>query len=241
MRGPDRLDAVVIEVLVSPAQARAAGLWDGEPAAHPPGRLWFCERIDASGNRLPLLDGGVVLRLRETPHRKAEAVAELRPCRRSRIAGHRPGRVEEEWRGERRVLTATVTAYREEGFVARTLARGTSPRGLLSAEQWAFLDACADRPGDLHALRALGPVAVRHWTRVGWAGMQLDVQRWRSGEATGGGFDFVRLSRRVDRPGAELAQLALESALRLRGVDAWEARAAPDLRQLLSGLASARR
>lgn len=222
MASRDRLDAVVLKVTLSPGQALAAGVWDGDTGEELSGRVWFCERSDVSPGRLPLLDAGVILRLRETLHRRDDTVAQLCPCRRSRIAGHRPTRVEAEWRGERRVLSAALTTTHAEGTVAGVLARHGPLHRLFSGDQRSFLDECADCPVDIDALTVLGPVAVRRWPRLAWSAAELNVEHWQVTAGARGSLDFVELSRRVDRQGAEIAQLALESGLRRRGVDLWE-------------------
>ncbi|QUC58066.1 hypothetical protein IOD14_15345 [Streptomyces sp. A2-16] len=222
MASRDRLDAVVLKVTLSPGQALAAGVWDGDTGEELTGRVWFCERSDVSPDRLPLRDAGVILRLREILHQRDDTVAQLCPCRRSRIAGHRPTRVEAEWRGERRVLSAALTTTHAEGTVAGVLARRGPLHGLFSGAQRSFLDECADCPVDIDALTVLGPVAVRRWPRLAWSAVELNVEHWQVTAVTRGSLDFVELSRRVDPQGAEIAQLSLESGLRRRGVDLWE-------------------
>ncbi|MFE4748973.1 hypothetical protein ACFRIB_01560 [Streptomyces mirabilis] len=49
--------------------------------------------------------------------------------------------------------------------------------------------------------------------------MPVTVERWTALSASGTRLDLVELSRRVGREGAEIAQLALESGLRRRGVE----------------------
>ncbi|MFF4346184.1 hypothetical protein [Streptomyces sp. NPDC001530] len=242
MVGRDRLDAVVVRVTLSPGQALAAGVWDRDTGEERTCRVWFCERADASPDRLPLLEAGVILRLRETLHRRDDTAAQLCPCRRSRIAGQRPTRVEGEWRGERRELSAVLTTTHREHTVSGVLARKGPLHRLFTAAQRSFLDECADCPVDIDALTVLGPVAVRRWPRLAWSAAELNVERWQATALAGGSLDFVELSRRVDRQGAEIAQLALESALRRRGIDPREDDGAgTDIRHVLAFLARGRR
>lgn len=199
MVGRDRLDAVELKVFLSPDQALTAGIWGADAEGDLVGHVWFCERSDVTPDRLPLMDAGVILRLRETRQCLGTTTAELCPCRRSRVSGPWPLRVEAQWTGERRVLSASLTAAFPESAVADVVARGGPPRQLFTARQRRFLDECADCPVDIGDLRVLGPVSVHHWPRRTWTPADLNVERWQAGTDTGARLDFVELSRRVDR------------------------------------------
>jgi hypothetical protein len=219
--GRDRLDAVELKVVLPPDQALAAGIWGGDPGEELTGREWFCERPYAVAGqlRLPLLEAGVILRLRTMRHSPDESIAELRPCRRSRLAGHHPSHVEAVWAGEHRVLSVSLTAMHGEHAVTGVLAGHGPLHQLFTVDQQQFLDECADCPVDLGTLTVLGPVGIRRWPRLAWSGMELHVERQEFTTPAGASVAFVELSRRVDRQGAEIAQLALESSLRRRGIE----------------------
>ncbi|MFH8408839.1 CD225/dispanin family protein [Streptomyces sp. NPDC018019] len=120
--GP-RLDAVGIKVTFSDARAEVAA----KALAPGDGGVWcqvfFCEgpRRHRPGE-LPLLEAGVILRLRSRQGRAGDSTVRLRPCRRARVAGHwldfrRSGddelRLESDWSGEGRVLSASLTRTRD--------------------------------------------------------------------------------------------------------------------------------
>ncbi|MFI2346435.1 hypothetical protein ACH492_05120 [Streptomyces sp. NPDC019443] len=228
MVAQDPRDVVELKVTVSPEQARGAGIWDAVIGQGQARRIWFCEQSGASPARLPLLDSGVILRLRETRTRPDETTVRLRPCRQSRLTADWSARRDtgderldfaSDWSGDRRRLSVSVTARHPAGAVARALAGGGPPDQLFTAAQRAFLADCADRPVPFGQVTALGPVDALSWPALMWSHMPLAVERWVVTTVSGARLDLVELSRRVDRQGAEIAQLALESGLRRRGVD----------------------
>ncbi|MCX4976914.1 hypothetical protein [Streptomyces sp. NBC_00620] len=223
-----RLDVVELKVTVSPEQARRAGIWDAVLGRGLDRRIWFCEQSDACPARLPLLDSGVILRLRETRARPDDTTVRLRPCRPSLLtadwAAPRDTGIDRldftsDWSGEGRMLSVSVNARHPAGTVARALAQGGPPEALFTDAQRSFLADCANGPVPLGHLTVLGPVEARWWPSVIWSHMPLAVERWVATSASGARLDVVELSRRVGRGGAEIAQLALESSLRRRGVD----------------------
>ncbi|MFE4748974.1 hypothetical protein ACFRIB_01565 [Streptomyces mirabilis] len=169
----DLLDAVELRVTLSPAQARAAGVWDVVADGPPVSRIWFCEKRGACPERLPLLEAGVVLRLDETRGCPDEAVlVRLRPLRRSLLSASRAVRglpegerldVTAVWRGEQRLLVGQITTRRAAGTVARAVSSAVRPHLLFTAGQRRFLADCAERPLDLADLSAFGPVTA--WRR----------------------------------------------------------------------------
>ncbi|MGW5472345.1 hypothetical protein [Streptomyces chartreusis] len=225
----DRLDAVELRVTLSPAQARAAGIWDVVAGGPPGTRLWFCERRGASPERLPLLEAGAILRLDETMGRPDEAVVvRLRPLRRSRLSASRAVRglpegerldVTAVWRGEQRLLAGQITAGRPAGTVAAARSSPVRPELLFTASQRKFLADCAEQPLDVADLAVFGPVTARCRPAITWSRMPVTVERWTAVSAFGTRLDLVELSRRVGREGAEIAQITLESGLRRRGVE----------------------
>ncbi|MFC8662294.1 hypothetical protein [Streptomyces sp. NPDC057199] len=237
------LDAVELKVNISPGQARRAGIW-GEAAGNGIMRkLWFCEEAGASPAGLPLLDAGVTLRLRETGERSDDATARVSPCRRSRLNGYlrEPGHdvnnvrlsVEADWSADRRVLSVSMTEPHPPGSVRRRLSAGGPPDPLFTAAQRKFLTFCGDRATRFGSLAAFGPVHARWWPELMWFRMPLSVERWVATAPSGARLDVVELSRRVDREGAEIAQLALESGLQRCGVDRADFGQIPKTRRFL--------
>jgi len=243
-----RVDVVELKVTVSPAQARAVGIWDAVLGRGLARRVWFCEQSGACPDRLPLLDSGVILRLRETRDRPDETTARLRPCRRSLLTAdrseprqlgvERPAFVSD-WSGDRRALSVSLTSRHPAGTVARVLSGGGLPGTLFTAVQQGFLADCADHPVPYDDMTAFGPVRARWWPTLMWSHMPLTVERWVVTAPSGARLDFVELSRRVDRQGAEIAQLALESGLRRRGIDPAECEQGTKTRRVLELLTAA--
>ncbi|MFI0238632.1 hypothetical protein [Streptomyces sp. NPDC016845] len=242
-------DVVELKVDLDPEQARDAGIWDAAVGRGLSRRIWFCERPGASPVRLPLLDSGVILRLRETRARPDETTARLRPCRRSRLTAdwftppHTGSELLDcvsDWCGDRRCLSVSVTARHPAGTIARALAEGAPPGRLFTATQRKFLTACADRPVLSGPGTVLGPVHVRRWPALVWCRIPVSVERWAVTGASGVRLDIVELSRRVERQGAEIAQLALESGLRRRGIEPGDAGQGSKTRRFLELLEAAR-
>ncbi|TRO58539.1 hypothetical protein [Streptomyces sp. IB201691-2A2] len=238
-----RLDAVELKVTMSPGQARRVGIWDAAAGNGVMRKLWFCEQAGASSAALPLLDAGVILRLRETGDRSADTTARVRPCRRSLLSGylHASGHeaesahvdVEADWSADRRVMAVSMTESHPPGSVRRVLSTGGPPDSLFTAAQRRFLTACADRATPFGSLTAFGPVHARWWPELMWSRMPLSVERWVATASSGARLDVVELSRRVDRQGAEIAQLALESGLHRCGVDPADCDQIPKTRRFL--------
>ncbi|MFD7297830.1 hypothetical protein ACFV9W_31480 [Streptomyces sp. NPDC059897] len=242
MSARSRPEIVELGATVSPEQARALGIWDAVGGGGLDRRVWFCELSGEVPGRLPLVDRGVVLRLRETGARPAEVTVCLCPCRPSKLTsawdtprdtGSQCLDLVSDWRGEGRRLSASLTTRYPAGAVARVLAGKVSPEQLFTAAQKGFLADCADRPVPLGRLAVHGPVHTRWWPARVWCGIPLDVERWMVTAASGVRLDLVELSRRVERQGAEIAQLALESALRRRGVDPAEPGQGPGIGRVL--------
>ncbi|MFI6875165.1 hypothetical protein ACIBL6_17185 [Streptomyces sp. NPDC050400] len=248
MSAPRGMDVVELKVTVSLEQARTAGIWDALPGSGHARRLWFCEPSGAHPTRLPLQDSGVTLRLGETRGHTDEATVRLCPCLRSRLTGRwsepwhnareRLGFVSE-WCGDRRMLSASVTARHPPGTVIPVASGGGPPDALFTYTQRQFLTECADRPVELNELTAFGPVIARRWPASMWSRMPLTVEHWALTAPSGARVDLVELSRHVDRQGAEIAQLALESGLRRRGVDPAECAEVPRTRRVLELLTAA--
>ncbi|MGW6058059.1 hypothetical protein [Streptomyces sp. NPDC055189] len=221
---------VELKVMLLPHQARLVGLFDAAPPPSTGHRIWLCEQSALWPQQLPLWDAGLVLRLRERTGHPDDSTVVICPCRRAQLSGPwaswPPGRVEtlnidQVWTGERRIRSAALSAPVTAGTVRDVRAGLTDTRALFTLAQRIFLHDCADRPVDFDDLTVLGPIEVLTWPELVWSGLRLRVERWRARASSRPCLEVVEVSRRVDRQGAEIAQLALESALRRRLVDAW--------------------
>jgi hypothetical protein len=217
-----RLDAVEIKVNLTGAPADAAqtvlGLGGGRGERR---QIYFCE--DLTGHTgLPLLDAGVILRVRRTPDGD-DVTVKLRPCDRARLIqpwiemrkdGKHTFRVEEDWSGTQRVLAASLVAARESGRLDGALAGRRSPRRLFSGRHRRFLADCAPVPVGYDRLSVLGPVRARKWDTVPWSGFDMAVERWVVAD-----LDFLELSLRVPAESAAAMQEDFTAALRAAGLD----------------------
>jgi phosphoglycolate phosphatase-like HAD superfamily hydrolase len=186
--------------------------------------IWFYDDI-TPGVRSPLLDAGVVIRVRDRGD-DSDATVKLRPCRASQLVDPWPTTeatdalefgVEEDWAGERRVLAASARAPLTPAEVARVRALQPPPAGLLSAQQIDYLADCAPIRVNTAGVAALGPIEANRWKSVDNDGLRdLDVraERWRVP-----GLEFLELSIKVkEHENAEAAQRALESTLTALGL-----------------------
>lgn len=183
-------------------------------------RVQFCE--DVSPVRpiaTPLLDAGVVIRLRENLGRKDDSTIKLRPCRGTQLAGpwftdRTRVRVEADWSGERRVIAASFEVELPRGAIADAH-QGLD--GLLSTEQHDYLAACADIRVNAAALTVLPAVDATRWKlRTTHRELDLDivVERWVVDDA----LRFLEFSIRVPAAIAEARNKALERLLRDHGL-----------------------
>jgi hypothetical protein len=221
-----RLDAVEIKVTVPAARAfrarTALGLRDDRGERR---RLYFCEAVSRPAGQRSLLERGVILRLRQRGGGPDDSTVRLRPARRSRLtstwteAGGWVGerlRVEADWSGGRRVLAASLVADVSRGGIADLLAGRRTARPLFTERQRRFLRECAGIAVDFDALAPLGPISARRWGHLVVGGFPAAAEQWGIGDGAG---DLLEFSTRVERDGAEIAQLGFEAALRVLGVD----------------------
>lgn len=222
-----RLDAVEIKVNLTGAPADAAHTVLGLRGKGERRQIYFYE--DLTGHTgLPLLDAGVVLRVRRTPDGD-DVTAKLRPCDRARLIppwiemgkdGKHTFRLEADWSGTRRVLAASLVAPRDSDRLDGALAGRSSPRQLFSDRHRRFLADCAAVPVEFDRLYLLGPVRARKWDAVHWSGCDVTAERWVVAD-----LDFLELSLRVPPDAASAAQEGFIAALRAAGLDGdpvWE-------------------
>jgi len=167
-------------------------------------RIWFCEQVAESGASaaLPLLTRGLILRLRSTGG-DADLTVKLRGpegCvdpqgwrRRTRSAG-KWAKIEGDWAGPRRLLSASVDADIDDQQLANVL-RGRDRRvsRLFSTIQDDLLrDWLVPRDG----FDILGPVQAMKWDPASRGlDQEIAAEMWQVDD----GLRFLELSIRVER------------------------------------------
>src|SRR5215472_16826037 len=159
-RGPTkevamRLDGVEVKVSLDSDQTatavQALGL-----AAGAPWKIFFVEDVTTGlCSATPLLDQHLIVRAREKSSGKDDVTIKFRPGRRSQLTDswlatksadgnlESEFKVEEDWAGERRVLSVSLTADRPDGRVAAVAAGQRDISALLSGDQKRLIEECA--------------------------------------------------------------------------------------------------
>ncbi|MBX9362841.1 hypothetical protein K4G64_16885 [Streptomyces sp. WAC04114] len=192
--------------------------------------IWFAENRQGIADGRLLLDSGVIVRFRsgDTPD---ELTVKLRPCTTEQLSGRFSApfdkesfeyKIEEDWSGMRRALSASATRTHPQGALLHAVAPGADAAAPLDTLQLRFLQECA------HAVRitgldALGPIASTKLNNVPLDDLEVDFERWTVLD-----LDFLELSIRVKpkrgeeshefEERAERKQKKLESAVQDRGV-----------------------
>ncbi|MEU6963725.1 hypothetical protein [Streptomyces chrestomyceticus] len=224
-----RLDAVELKATFSGARAEVAA----KALAPDDGGVW-CQVFFCEGPRhrhpgeLPLLEAGVILRLRSRQGKKGDTTAKLRPCRRARVPAHwldfhRHGddelRLESDWAGERQVLAASLTRTRDRQDIDAVTSGHRPLRTAFSAAQECFLADCADLAVDFRELTVYGPVRAQRWRDVRRRHHELTVERWSVTPRTGPQLDWLEVSERVEPEGSEVVRASLLALLRQLGLE----------------------
>jgi hypothetical protein len=215
-RKPMRLDSVEIKVTFDHDVDGAVEKLN-LPSDRPRWNIYFCEDVIAgTSSGTPLLDARIVLRAREKPAGRDDTTIKLRPCRRSQLTDHWLGaeegndwefKVEADWAGDRRMLAASHTVDRSEGFLAAHRSDVSSVSELFSKEQRDFLRDCAGSYINVDTLTVLPPVTATRWDpfRVeAGSGLKVRAERWNVDH-----LDFLELSIVADLDEAEEQQEAL--------------------------------
>ncbi|MFE3316745.1 hypothetical protein [Nocardia sp. NPDC059195] len=214
--------------------------------------IWFAEPVHPGPTGAPtLLSSRIVIRLRSGD--EDDLTVKLRPCLSSQLTGRwaapftEPGigyRIESDWSGERRMLSASAISLRSPGSLRAAVARGVDVTDTLNSAQRQFLVSCTPPGVAVDHLCAMGPVTSARWSGVAVGNLRADIERW-----TAAGLDLVELSLKVaprqgDSPvdvhlRALEAQRALEAALRRLGL--MIATGDTKTEQVLTALTAARR
>jgi len=165
--------------------------------------IWFLDDLtEGLAPALPLLNSGVILRLRRPKEHggKEDSTVKLRPCRRSQLVSmwdtsrkHDPEyRIEGDWSRKRHALAASCVAELKPGTIDRALDGAVS--GLFSEPQRAFLSDCSDIRFTFTGVSVLGPIASMQWKDFAVGEVDhLTAERW-----TVSGMDFLELSIRIE-------------------------------------------
>ena len=226
-----RLDGVEVKVSLDSDQTAAAmqalGLADG--AAW---KIFFAEDVTTGlCSATPLLDQHLIVRARQKTTGKDDVTIKFRPARRSQLtdswlATTKTGdgeldselKVEEDWAGERRMLSISLTAERPEGRVAAVAAGERGIRALLTDDQERLIKECAGTFVNIAALTTLPAVSAIRWPTFaapGPDGSSLDVraERWTVHD-----LDFLELSITAEVKTAPAAQAALIAFVEREGL-----------------------
>ena len=186
-------------------------------------RIVFCEDVtNGVAPSTPLLDLGVVLRVRGKSDSKGDSTVKLRPCRWSQLSedffantktDESELKIEADWAGTRRSLAASLTIDWKDDRLAAVRA-GTLPvADLFNDEQREFLRTCAPGAVNLDALTALAEIRATRWkefsAEVGDTLLSCRAERW----VLDGAFDFMELSIASDVAQAGADQAALHHFL----------------------------
>jgi hypothetical protein len=226
-----RLDGVEVKVSLdsdqTAAAVRALDLADGAPW-----KIFFVEDVTTglcSGT--PLLDQHLIVRARQKAKGKDDVTVKFRPGRRSQLTdswlavtktldGNLDSelKVEEDWAGERRMLSISLTAERPDGRVAAVAAGERDIRALLTDDQRRLIEECAGTFVNLAALTALPAVSAIRWPTFAAPGPDRSTLDVRAERWTVHDLDFLELSIAVGVKTAQAAQGALIAFVKGRGL-----------------------
>ena len=242
-----RLDGIEIKVTIGAEQvqvARQALALSGDDGRRR--RIYFCEDVAGAGGpaALPLLDNGIILRLRQNKGSKDDSTVKLRPFDQTRLtprwrhARKHDGwefKVEGDWVGDRHVVAASLVADQDQ---VPEVGRGEAPPSrAFSAEQQQFLSDCTPVGVDLDGLRVLGPVDAIRWKDVPLGDFKAVAEQW---DVDNGALRFLELSILVDPVQAVEAQRSFTQRIAAKGLDP-DNRQETKTRMVLEHLADPRR
>lgn len=242
-----RLDGIEIKVTIAAEHVQAArqalALTDDDKRRRR--KIYFCEgAAGADGSAaLPLLDQGVILRLREIKDDKDDSTVKLRPFDQTRLTPRWlkaktqdswEFKVEGDWVGDRHVIAASLVADQNQ---VKEVARGETPPGrVFSAGQEQFLRDCASVRVTLNELRVLGPVDAIRWKKVRLGNFEAAVEQWDVDDA----LRFLELSIVAGPDQAVEEQRRFEQLIAAKGI-VLDQRQETKTRMVLEHLAGLRR
>ncbi|WP_216906545.1 hypothetical protein [Nocardia noduli] len=179
-------------------------------------RVWFAEPRPDGGATSTLLSNGIIIRLRSGS--SDDLTVTLCPCVPEQLLGSWSApftdvalryRVEENWNGEGRELSASVVSERPAGALHDATVLGTDVTADLAPAQRRFLIGCTPPGVAVDRLVAMGPIASTQWSNLRVGDLAVDAQRWRIAD-----LDLLELSVRVTPEHGESY-----TALRARALD----------------------
>jgi hypothetical protein len=247
-----RLDGVEIKVSLDSEQT-AEAVRTLDLADITPWRISFVEDV-TSGlcSATPLLDQHLIVRAREKTKGKDDVTVKFRPGRRSQLTDSwlattktktadsdlkTEFKVEEDWAGERRLLSISLTAERPKGLLAAAAAGERGVDALLTHDQRRLIDECTGTFVNLAALTMLPAVSAMRWPtftvpRPDGPGLDVRAERWTVHD-----LDFLELSITVETvETAQADQAALTAFLEGKGLQpiAGEAKTTQVLQRLVA-------
>jgi hypothetical protein len=226
-----RLDGVEVKVSLDSDQT-AAAMKVLDLANVTPWKIFFVEDVTPGlCSATPMLDHHLILRARQKTKGKDDVTVKFRPGRRSQLThawlattktddGDLDSelKVEEDWAGERRVLSISLTAERPEGLVGAVAAGEHGVDALLTHDQRRLVSECSGSFVNLAALRMLPAVSAMRWPTFGVPGpgeTELDVraEHWAIQD-----LNFLELSIAVEVEEAQAAQAALIAFVEDKGL-----------------------
>ncbi|MFF3941098.1 hypothetical protein [Streptomyces phaeofaciens] len=222
---------VEIKVNIEGDVAAALAALGGSHGAMTRRRIWFAEDRDGvEEGRVPLLEGGVIVRFR-IGGESDDLTVKLRPCERESLVGRfaKPFevepttyKIEEDWSVNGRMLAASLVRDHKPGALSGAVQQGADAAAPIDALQDQFVHACAP-PARLDGLVALGPIRSTKVDDVPLDDLDVDLEVWSVA-----GLEFLEASIRVKPKDeddaeelaarAERKQRKLQDAVRERGV-----------------------
>ena len=227
--GMERLDTIKVKVTIAADEVGTAlaafNLSSSTARSH---EIYFCEQPSSLG-LLPLLDDGVILRIRRHREGPDDVTVKLRPCRHGQLpdqwstfrhSAHHELRIKGHWAHDRRVVAASLMHSVPGDHLHQALDSRPPDLGrLLSARQRRYLAECTTATPDLDDLCLLGPLEARLW-RLPEPRYDITAERWTvriPGDPSG--LDFLELSVMAEPDDAALVQPAFLATISSRGLD----------------------
>jgi hypothetical protein len=225
---PDGVESVELKVTVAETQVDDAldklGL-DPDSALAEPREIYFCEHVGPPSEHmpLPLLARGIILRIRKIQGSPDDATVKLRGPEgsvdpalwgdRARKFGYDDAKIEGDWAGDRRLVSASLDSKVERGRIDEVV--GDRPQRLGRLLSKAQQELVADLLVQLDGLELLDPIHAWKWKGSGRLDADVAAELWKLDD----GLRFLELSMLVDataNPGD--AKRRFEESVQYRGV-----------------------